>query len=191
LERSRTGRDHDWWKVGHGFNHGGVACGNDRQIVLPHQRLQVSGAEWPGSRQSREQEAGIVGVGLPEGADRYGAADLFFDEPLFGLSADRVAVLPGLGPCGGHKLMDEAVSAQCELAQCPAVAGVVRLAQLLAELGQVVDGVRVGSDEQVREPGRVGFRSAFTAALSLPSPASLACWASFLRAAVKSSGGNP
>lgn len=112
-------------------------------------------------------------------------------QPLFGLSADRVAVLPGLGPCGGHKLMDEAVSAQCELAQCPAVAGDVRLAQLLAELGQVVGGVRVGSDEQVREPGRVVFRRAFTAALSLPSPASLACWASFLRAAVKSSGGNP
>jgi hypothetical protein len=46
------------------------------------------------------------------------------------------------------------VPAQRQLAQRPAIAGDVRLAQFLAELGQVVDRVRVGSDEQVREPCR-------------------------------------
>lgn len=112
-------------------------------------------------------------------------------QSLFGRCADCPAFGAGLRPGGAHEFADESVPAQRELAESASVAGDVRLAQLVAEL---VDAGRVGADEEVGQPGgEWRFRSALTAlllALAL-SPASLACLATWLRAAVKSSGGNP
>lgn len=75
-----------------------------------------------------------------------------FGQPLRGLHSDPAAV--GRSVAGDlHQLRDQVV-ALGQFAPASAVGRQIRLAQLLAQLSQGVDSIRVGADQLVGQPRR-------------------------------------